>query len=167
MKCEHCGKNEIAFVYRSNINGHVEERHLCGECAEKLGYSGHLEAQSRRMMRNLFAGSLFDDRFMEDFFAPVTGAAARRRWLLEDPFEDFFREMPVLQTAEKAAEQAPAQEELLEQAERDRFSRIRRLNALRLEQKKAVREENFERAAELRDEIKALESEDSGDKESA
>ncbi|MBE6995498.1 MAG: hypothetical protein E7429_02020 [Ruminococcaceae bacterium] len=167
MKCEHCGKNEIAFVYRSNINGHVEEKHLCGECAEKLGYSKRLEAGSRRMMRSLFSGSLFGDPFADDFFAPVAGAAARRRWLLEDPFEDFFREMPVLQAAETTAERNVEQEELLEQAERERFSRMCRLNALRIEQKKAVREENFERAAELRDEIRALESEDRGDKESA
>ena len=34
MKCEHCGKNEVTFVYRSNINGQVEEKHLCSDCAE-------------------------------------------------------------------------------------------------------------------------------------
>ena len=26
MKCENCGKNEVTFVYRSNVNGHVEEK---------------------------------------------------------------------------------------------------------------------------------------------
>lgn len=36
MKCEHCGKNEVTFVYQSNVNGQVTEKHLCGECAEKL-----------------------------------------------------------------------------------------------------------------------------------
>ena len=34
---------------------------------------------------------------------------------------------------------------------------MRQINALRMEMKKAVREENFERAAELRDEIRKLE----------
>ena len=34
MKCENCGKNEVTFVYRSNVNGHVEEKHLCSDCAE-------------------------------------------------------------------------------------------------------------------------------------
>ena len=38
MKCENCGKNEVTFVYRSNVNGHVEEKHLCSDCAEKLGW---------------------------------------------------------------------------------------------------------------------------------
>ena len=32
MKCENCGKNEVTFVYRSNVNGHVEEKHLCRCC---------------------------------------------------------------------------------------------------------------------------------------
>ena len=34
---------------------------------------------------------------------------------------------------------------------------MRQLNALKLEQKKAIHEENFERAAQLRDEIHKLE----------
>ena len=48
MKCEHCGKNEVSFLYQSNINGHVEEKHLCAQCAEKLGYSQRVAAQSPR-----------------------------------------------------------------------------------------------------------------------
>ena len=32
MKCEHCGKNEATFYYKSNINGNVTEHHLCGDC---------------------------------------------------------------------------------------------------------------------------------------
>ena len=39
MKCEHCGKNEVSFIYRSNMNGKVDEKHLCADCAEKLGYT--------------------------------------------------------------------------------------------------------------------------------
>ena len=37
---------------------------------------------------------------------------------------------------------------------------LRQLNALKLEQKKAIHEENFERAAEIRDELRALEGKD-------
>ena len=164
MKCKHCGKNEVAFMYRSNINGRVEELQLCSECAEKLGCSSKLAAHSRQMMQEMLGGSLFGHDFLEDFFTPVTN---RRHWLLEDPFEELFREMPALSTEEQAEKQSAPQEDLLKKEEQSYFSRLRRLNALRLEKKKAVREENFERAAELRDQIKALESENSGDKESA
>ena len=162
MKCEHCGKNEVAFIYRSNINGRVEEKRMCAACAERLGYSKRLEAHDRRMMRDFFTGGLWNDRLLEDFFAP-TG----RRWLLEDPFEDVFRAMPALQTAPKAEPQTAPQEELLEKEEREVFSRLRRLNALRVEKEKAVREEDFERAAQLRDQIRALEAEGGEERESA
>ena len=167
MKCEHCGKNEVAFMYQSNLNGHVEKLHLCGECAEKLGYGSQLVNHSRQMMREMMGGSMLSGRFLEDFFAPVTGRTGRSRWLLEDPFEDFFREMPALRTGEATAEQSAPQKELLEKEEQSRFSRMRELNALRQEKKKAVREEDYERAAQLRDRIRALEEETNGDKESA
>ena len=39
------------------------------------------------------------------------------------------------------------------------------MNALRMEMKKAVHQENFERAAEIRDQIKALEAEHKESKE--
>ena len=31
MKCDNCGKNEVSFVYQSNINGQREEKRLCQE----------------------------------------------------------------------------------------------------------------------------------------
>jgi len=33
-----CAKKEATFHYRSNENGHVTEKHLCRECAEKSGF---------------------------------------------------------------------------------------------------------------------------------
>lgn len=153
MKCENCGKNEVTFVYQSNINGHVTEKHLCAECAEKLGYSQKLAAHSQRMMQGLFGGGLF-----EDFFTPVPSLLGRMNRLLEDPFDDFFADMPAL-GAPAEREQAPKpQDTLLEGEEQDRLSRRRQLNALRLEMRRAVQTENFERAAELRDQIRSLET---------
>ena len=47
----------------------------------------------------------------------------------------------------------------MDREEESRFARMRQMNALRMEMKEAVRQENFERAAQLRDEIRALEAE--------
>ena len=93
MKCENCGKNEVTFVYRSNVNGHVEEKHLCSDCAEKLGYTQRLGAQSQRMMQSFFGNSLFGNDFFDDFFSPMPSLLGRRMKMLEDPFDDFFAEM--------------------------------------------------------------------------
>jgi len=150
MKCENCGKNEVTFVYQSNVNGHVTEKHLCADCAEKLGYTQKLAAHSQKMMQNFFGGGLFDD-----FFTPFPSLLGRMNRMLEDPFDDFFADMPALGAPAEQAQKP--QDTLLEKEEQDQISKTRQLNALRLEMQKAVSEENFERAAELRDQIHSLE----------
>ena len=168
MKCENCGKNEVTFIYQSNVNGHVEERHLCGDCAAKLGYTQRINARSQQMMQSFFGNSPFGNSFFEDFFSPMPSLFGRRNWMLEDPFDDLFAAMPAL-SAGTAQQQEPAQgqrDNLVGQEEQSRFSRMRQMNALKMEMKKAVRQENFERAAELRDQIKALEAERQEKKES-
>ncbi|BCK83033.1 UvrB/UvrC motif-containing protein [Dysosmobacter sp. NSJ-60] len=154
MKCENCGKNEVTFVYQSNINGHVEEKHLCSECAEKLGYTQRINAHSQRMMQNFFGrGSLFGSSFFNDFFSPSLMGR-----MLEDPFDDFFADMPALSAAPARQQETKKEEDLVEKEEQSRFSYLRQLNALKVEMKKAVHQENFERAAELRDQIHKLEA---------
>ena len=159
MKCENCGKNEVTFIYRSNINGRVTEKHLCAECAAEQGYTRRLAARQDRLMRGFFEDP-FGGSLLNSFFRPALGG--RSRFFGEDLFDDFFREMPAL-TAEpeaaKAKETDRKQEKLVDEAEENRFDRMRRLNALRLEMKKAVHNEEFEEAARLRDEIRALEQE--------
>ena len=158
MKCENCGKNEVTFVYQSNINGKVTEKHLCSECAEKLGYTQKLAAHSRSMMQNFFGNSMFGGGFFDDFFSPMPSLMGR---MLEDPFDDFFADMPALSAAPVQQEQAnqKQQDDLVGKEDQSRFAYLRQMNALRMEMKKAVHQENFERAAELRDEIHKLEAE--------
>ena len=35
MKCEKCNKREATTHFKKNINGYIEEHHLCSECAKK------------------------------------------------------------------------------------------------------------------------------------
>ena len=127
MKCENCGKNEVSFVYRSSINGRTEEHHLCQACAEKLGYTQKL-FNRRPSMRDSFFGN-----------------------------DDFFDAMPAIGAAPVQEVKEEKKDDLMSHEEQSRFSYLRQLNALKLEQKKAIHEENFERAAQLRDEIHKLE----------
>ena len=161
MKCENCGKNEVTFIYQSNINGKVTEKHLCSECAEKLGYTQKIAARNRSMMQSFFGGSLLGNGFFDDFFSPMPSLMGRSGWLLEDPFDDFFAEMPALSAApvQQQEEQQQQQNDLVGTAEQRRFAYMRQVNALKLEMKKAVHQENFERAAQLRDQIHQLEAE--------
>lgn len=167
MKCEHCGKNEVTFVYRSNVNGNVEEAHLCAGCAEKLGYTQRLATQNRSLLENFFGnGSLFPDPFSSDPFFdgfPRAFSHTARNLLgrmMEDPFDDFFADMPALSAAPVQQEESePAQQTVQEEPkpEMSRFARLRERNALKMEMKRAIHEENFERAAELRDQLRQME----------
>lgn len=162
MKCEHCGKNEVTFVYQSNINGQVTEKHLCADCAAKLGFTQRIAASRQRMMNSF--GSLFSNPFgglsdgFDQFTAPRLSMPEQFRQMLgemfDNPLDDLFVDMPALGAPAKTpeAEQEP-------QADQNRFARLRQLNALRHEMDQAVQTENFERAAQLRDQIRALEAE--------
>ena len=160
MKCENCGKNEVTFIYQSNINGKVRSKHLCSQCAEELGYAREITARSRQFHDRLNQ-SFFGRSLLDDFFSPMPSLLGRMNRMLESPFDDFFADMPALNSkGETKTEQVPQkQEELVSQEERKNFSNERELNALRIEMKNAVSQENFERAAELRDRIRAMEAE--------
>ena len=146
MKCENCGKNEVAFVYQSNVNGHVTEKHLCAGCAAKLGYTQRFAAQSQRI-DDLFNSSFFGGSLLNSF---RTGALSPMAGL----FDDFFADMPALGAP---AGQEPKSDALVEPEEQSRFGQQREKNALQRELQEAVECENYERAAELRDRIRALE----------
>ena len=61
MKCEHCGRNEATFFYKSSVNGRVTQVHLCQDCARRMGYTDSL----RRSMQPM---SLFGDGFSAVLF---------------------------------------------------------------------------------------------------
>ena len=140
MKCENCGKNEVSFVYRSSINGRTEEYHLCRACAEKLGYTQRVFEQRPSIM--------------DSFFGSMPSLMGR---MLDSPFDDFFDDMPAIGSAPVQEIREEKKDDLMSGEEQSRFSYLRQMNALRLAQEKSIREEDFERAAQLRDQIRQLE----------
>ena len=146
MKCENCGRNEANFVYRSSINGRTEEHHLCQACAEKLGYTRRFFDQRPSVMDSFFGNNIF--------FSSMPSLMGR---MLESPFDDFFDEMPAIGAAPVQEVQKERKDNLMSCEDQSRFSYLRQMNALKHAQKKAIHEEDFERAAQLRDEIHKLE----------
>jgi protein arginine kinase activator len=155
MKCEKCNDKEATFYYSSNINGEKTEKHLCADCAREEGFGGALDYRPTTMF-----GSMFDDVF-DDFFAP-------ERSLLR-PFGSFglpYRSImaPVLPRVNIVVGQ-PEKAECAEQAETkiptdvgDDVKMRRQVQALKEQLADAVKEENFEKAIELRDQLKKLEN---------
>lgn len=135
MKCEHCGKKEATFYFKSNINGKVTQVHLCQDCAEKLGYAQSVQ-RSMQPMR----------LFEEDFFL--------------HPFsmlEPFFGTRMLTEFPEPGKSEEETKQPGLVDEERQEILRAqRKRNALQAQMKTAIETENFEEAARLRDEIKQL-----------
>lgn len=130
MKCEHCGKNEATFHFKSNINGTVKEVHLCESCAAELGYTEHLRSAFRPM------------RLFSDPFEPLFGSLGTHL-LTEFP-------SPV----EEKVPEAP--KPLVDGIEQSKLREQRQRNALQAQLKAAVEAEDYETAAKLRDELKKL-----------
>lgn len=141
MKCQHCGKNEATFYYKSTVNGRTTEARLCEHCAEALGY-----ADSLRPMAMLGEG-FFAHPFsvMEPFFGGLAS-----RLLTEFPAPG-----NTLEEARQTA-QPKAEPQLIPEEERRAFDLQRRRNALQERLKAAIAEENYEEAARVRDELRAL-----------
>ena len=149
MKCQNCGKNEVNFHYSSNVNGCVTEAHLCLDCAEKQGFSFSHMLDSGNIIENFFPPSGFYDGLPK---MPVIG----------------FRQMfpycglPVLgvQFEERACENGcAAPDTKTPVAKVDGEMRKRReINAIREQMRIAADKEDFEKAAELRDKIKQINS---------
>ena len=145
MKCQNCGKNEATFYYKSNINGRVMESHLCPQCARQLG----LVQDMRRPMMSSFWDD--DDFFTRPFrmLEPLLGGFG------SPLLTEFPEPVDVTRQAQQAVAEAP-EDALVDKAEQERFSLQRQRNALQTQLCHAVEAEDFESAAKLRDQLKAL-----------
>lgn len=169
MLCQKCKKNNATTYYKEVINGKTTEYTLCDDCRHELEKSGEIKKMS-------FAG--FEDRFDSLFGRSFFDDSFFGHSLLEDPiFSDIF-EMPMVGASRRslASEFFPTRHEVRRSSEtipedkpsdnpkQSEFARRRQrfmeLNSLKSELKKAVKAEEFEKAAELRDRIKAMENED-------
>lgn len=157
MKCEKCNEKEATFYYSCNINGEKTERHLCADCARAEGFGSAMDYSPMAGF-----GSVFDGLF-EDFFSP-------RRVLLS-PFDMLGRPMRRMMTAalpqinivigQPEPDRAVSETEQKIPADAGEAVKARReIDALKHQLQEAVKAENYEKAIELRDQLKALEKQE-------
>ena len=171
MLCSECGKNQATVHSVNYIKGVKSEMHLCAECAKK---HPELNLNFANMGLSAFGAQDMFKKFFDFGFEemPLMGlnvqstcktcgeslADFQQSGLLGCPdcYEAFSdRIIPVLQRAHGNTQhvgEAPAGVD--EQAEKRK-----KLYDLQEQLAKAVREENFEQAAKLRDEINHLKGE--------
>lgn len=166
MKCEHCKQNEATCFYQIQANGTSRSYALCAECAAKLQPTGFDfsspfgEGDIGNLFQGFF-GSPLKVAPKNDKVCPGCGAGWRELASTGKAscplcYTAFREELePTLRSLHGNTTHtghAPARA----RATRERDSRLK---ALRQEMSAAIAEENFERAATLRDEIRALEKE--------
>ncbi len=71
MKCENCGKNEANVKYTQIINGDKKQMFLCEECSQKLGI-GNMSF-NMPIDFSSFLGDFFDDMNETAFIPSLTG----------------------------------------------------------------------------------------------
>ena len=144
MHCQQCGVHDASFHYQVKINGARVELSLCAACAHELqgavqgGKAIHLNGFSDLFSQGPFGGSLFEQAF-----------SGNRRDMSAGGRNTF---MPM--TSQVVPE--PSEAKIPLEADVSLKQR-RQLNALKAELGSVIEAQNFERAAELRDEIHRLE----------
>jgi protein arginine kinase activator len=171
MLCQKCNQNEATVHFRQNINGDVKEVHLCPQCAAEFGYDSifsGIEELSPFSAVNMgiqnFLGSLFSQELpqkspeterkcgfcgttLEEFAQSAMAGCAHC-------YTEFYSDMlPYIQrihgrTRHVGKIPATAGKELKLQRE---------LSSLKKQLQDAVTAQEYEKAAQFRDQIKEIE----------
>lgn len=181
MLCERCKKKEATFYYHENVNGTEKNYSLCRDCADELEKKGEFKkfgglTSEFGQFESLFANDPFEhmDNLFGSLFAPAkTRQLAERSHAKRCPLcgmtlSDFAREgkagcptcyetfadelEPTIGRIHgKTAHSGRAPSKFREKNELKN-----KIRALEAEQKEAIKVENYERAAEIRDELRSL-----------
>lgn len=158
MLCQNCRKNEVNFRYTQVINGEKREIALCDKCAKKLGL------ESLDFSREI--EDLFNMSFAESFlpsFARTNMLGSRN---LETIFNNDIFNNPFFEEVSQEPEQIETTSSLSDDEKQDVLKDIEnatrknkqdnKKQKLESELEKAIKEERYEDAAKIRDEIKKL-----------
>ena len=173
-KCDNCKKENATVHFRQNVNGKVTESYLCPACAAKAGYT----ADSFFSSWNPFEGF---EKMLGGFFLPQSASAAvcptcgrtlsdvkrSGRFGCSDCYGTFADRLdlsPFAGGVYRGKRPAAVSASLREKRAAKKAEKLEEkkagdeLAALRSELKAAVANEEYEKAAGLRDRIREIEN---------
>lgn len=180
MLCENCKKREANVRYSENINGVKKEMHLCEECSRKLGITDKMDFRMPTFDFSNFFGSFLEDFSTPDFmpllneiklikcdscgstFDDIISTGKYGCANCYDVFED--RMDPILKKLQGANRHNGRLGKISDnnvkfdkkEEQKNQNSTDKKLEKLQDELKQAVKEERYEEAAKIRDEIKKM-----------
>jgi len=168
MKCQKCNHREANTHIKKVVNGEYTEYMLCSECAHAMGYDNVFDLE----MPDMFGGLL------QSFFGgalPARSGASRcpvcgstygditntGKVGCANCYDAFYEELlPSIKRIHGNTQHSGKVPQSIEYTEVKKDEECENeLERLKHELKKAIDEQNFELAAELRDKIKAKEAE--------
>lgn len=161
MMCDKCGKNPATTHLKTVINGAVKEEHLCSFCAAEIGYTNFGSLSLPNMLATVFGktssnGLGVSNKRCECCGASFSDIAQTGRIGCSECYTTFSAELaPTLTRLHGKAVyvgNAP-------KADNEKFKISEKITELKNKLSEAVAAEEFEKAAELRDEIRRLEGE--------
>lgn len=180
MLCENCGKREANVRYSENINGVKKEMNLCEECSKRLGVTDQMDFRMPTLDFSNFFGSFLEDFASMPNFMPlleqvkdvkcescgytfndIVNSGRYGCANCYDVFED--RMDPILKKLQGANRHTGRLSKISNnnvKLDKTSDNNVKNENneksKLEQELKKAIKEERYEDAAKLRDEIKKI-----------
>lgn len=178
MLCQNCGKNEVTFRYTQVINGVKKEMNLCDNCARELGLKDM--NFSMPISFSNFLSDFFND-YSDNLLPSFMGTQVKECNNCGTTFDEFLntgefgcsdcydifedRISPILKNLQGAnrhigrgyREITPSTTNK-EKVSKSVDKKESKLEKLQKDLQKAIKEEKYEEAAKIRDEIKAMES---------
>lgn len=165
MICDKCGKNLATTHYKSVINGNVTEVNLCNECASQYKNPSIFNNNLTEMLSTFFGDLSSDERISTVAKCPCCAAtfsdiAKFGKMGCSECYKIFGeRLIPTLQRMH-------GQTKHVGKTPNSHTSKVKRkieltndekISQLKIELKTAIDNEEYEKAATIRDEIKSLE----------
>lgn len=172
MKCTNCSNNNATTHIKQNINGQISEAYLCPECAEKAGVGGMFSGFGGFGFGNFspfssLLGSLFDDSYTARSIAPskrcetcgstFSHIAENGQAGCSDCYDTFAAELAP--SIKRIHGKATHTGKLPDTKHEDKTVSVKtQLADLKKQMDEAVKKQEYEQAAVLRDKIKELEA---------
>ena len=166
MLCQHCKKHEATTVVKTMINGQYTEYRLCPDCAHELGYDTmfpDFAADFGGLLSSFFSNALpavSGATHCKSCGSTLNDIKRTGKVGCADCYETFFSELlPTIRSVPGNTEHKGKRpgDVAYTVSEEQTEENADKLAQLKTQLKQAIEKENFERAAQLRDEIKELE----------
>jgi protein arginine kinase activator len=165
MQCQLCNKRTATIHLTEITEGVRSEMHICEQCAAEQGIASQSQMSINELLGQLLAAQPSDDEIFgqagdQDTACPSCGftlARLRKEGMLGCPHDYEVFETALLPLIERAHNGGTTHCGKVPSRTPNASRKLLQLSNLRQQLTEAVRQEDYERAANLRDQIKRME----------